>query len=158
MGLFSHTEVLLHANILDLVNKAEAPEKLLNLYIERVAEESRNLVTQANRAIFDKTQLVERIKKLRVEIAMRAKLASLAEKEGEDDLARTALDLKKQAETSMADCEVQLIDQIQTLEALYENLRILIEKIGKAEQVRNNFVIRQHWEETKPPMYCYIAK
>lgn len=39
MGLFKKLKDLLEANISDLINKAEDPEKMLNLYIERATEE-----------------------------------------------------------------------------------------------------------------------
>jgi len=148
MGLFTRVKDLLQANIMDLVNKAEDPEKMLNLYVERATEEIRNFQVQVNRAVADKIQLEERIGNLRREIAERTGQATLAVQQGKDDLARTALTLKKQAETSLADYEAQLADQTKAVEELQENLRILTEKLEKAKQERNNLVMRQRRAET----------
>lgn len=148
MGLFSRVKDLLQANIMDIVNKAEDPEKMLNLYVDRASEEVRNFQIQVNRAVADKIQLEERIETLNKEIAQRTEQATLAVQQGKDDLARTALTLKKQAETSVADYQVQLSDQTKAVEDLQENLRILSEKLEKAKMERNNLVMRQRRAQT----------
>ncbi|HVJ47828.1 PspA/IM30 family protein [Desulfitobacterium sp.] len=148
MGLFSRVKDLLQANITDLVNKSEDPEKMLNLYVDRATEEVRNFQIQVNRAVADKIQLEERIATLTKEIEQRTEQATLAVQQGKDDLARTALTLKKQAETSLVDFQTQLIDQAKAVEDLQENLRILTEKLAKAKMERNNLVMRQRRAET----------
>lgn len=148
MGVFTRVKDLLQANIMDLVNKAEDPEKMLNLYVERATEEVRNFQIQVNRAVADKIQLEERIENLNKEVAQRTEQATLAVQQGKDDLARTALTLKKQAETSVLDYQSQLGEQAKAVEDLQENLRILTEKLEKAKLERNNLVMRQRRAET----------
>lgn len=148
MGLFTRVKDLLQANIMDMVNKAEDPEKMLNLYVERATEEVRNFQIQVNRAVADKIQLEERIETLTKEVAQRTEQATLAVQQGKDDLARTALTLKKQAETSILDYQAQLAEQAKAVEDLQENLRILTEKLEKAKLERNNLIMRQRRAET----------
>lgn len=148
MGLFSRVKDLLQANIMDIVNKAEDPEKMLNLYVDRATEEIRSFQIQVNRAVADKIQLEERIETLNREVSQRTEQASLAVQQGKDELARTALTLRKQAETSLADYQNQLADQSKAVEDLQENLRILSEKLEKAKMERNNLVMRQRRAET----------
>jgi len=148
MGLFTRVKDLLQANIMDMVNKAEDPEKMLNLYVERATEEVRNFQIQVNRAVADKIQLEERIETLTKEVAQRTEQATLAVQQGKDDLARTALTLKKQAETSILDYQAQLTEQAKAVEDLQENLRILTEKLDKAKLERNNLIMRQRRAET----------
>ncbi|AHF07153.1 PspA/IM30 family protein [Desulfitobacterium metallireducens] len=148
MGLFTRVKDLVQANVMDLVNKSENPEKMLNLYIEQATDEVRNFQIQVNRAVADKIQLEERIVTLSKEIAQRTEQAGLAVQQGKDDLARTALTLKKQAETSVTDFQTQLADQTTAVEDLKENLRILTEKLEKAKSERNNLVMRQRRAET----------
>lgn len=148
MGLFTRVKDLLQANVMDIVNKAEDPEKMLNLYIDQASDEVRNFQIQVNRAVADKIQLEERIETLNKEIAQRTEQASLAVQQGKDDLARTALTLKKQAEISVLDFQTQLADQTKAVEDLQENLRILTEKLEKAKLERNNLVMRQRRAET----------
>jgi len=148
MGLYTRVKDLLQANIMDIVNKAEDPEKMLNLYMERATEEVRNFQIQVNRAMADKIQLEERIAALRKEITQRTEQATLAVQQGKDDLARTALTLKKQAETNVTDYETQLSDQTAAVTDLQENLRLLSEKLEKAKMERNNLVMRQRRAQT----------
>lgn len=148
MGLFSKVKDLLQANTADLINKAEDPEKMLNLYVERATEEVRNFQIQVNRALADKIQLEERIEGLNKEIELRSAQATLAVQQGKDDLARTALTYKKQDETSKKDFESQLVDQTKSVEDLQDNLRILTEKLEKAKMERNNLVMRQRRAQT----------
>jgi phage shock protein A len=148
MGLFSKVKDLLQANIMDMVNKSEDPEKMLNLYVERAVEEVRNFQIQVNRAVADKIQLEERIAGLDKEIELRTGQATLAVQQGKDDLARTALTYKKQAEVGKLDYETQLVDQAKAVDDLQENLRILTEKLEKAKMERNNLVMRQRRAQT----------
>jgi len=148
MGLFSKVKDLLQANIMDMVNKSEDPEKMLNLYVERAMEEVRNFHIQVNRAVADKIQLEERIESLNKEIELRTTQATLAVQQSKDDLARTALIYKKQAEASRIDYESQLVDQVKSVEDLQENLRVLTEKLEKAKIERNNLVMRQRRAQT----------
>ncbi|MDR3600792.1 MAG: PspA/IM30 family protein [Desulfosporosinus sp.] len=148
MGLFSKVKDLLQANIMDMVNKSEDPEKMLNLYVERSMEEVRNFHIQVNRAVADKIQLEERIIELGKEIELRTGQAMLAVQQGKDDLARTALTYKKQAEASLLDYKTQLMDQAKAVDDLQENLRILTEKLEKAKLERNNLVMRQRRAQT----------
>lgn len=148
MSLFGKVKDLLQANIMDIVNKAEEPEKMLNLYVERATEEVRNFQIQVNRAVADKIQLEERIETLRKEIAQRTEQATLAVQQGKDDLARSALTLKKQAEASLTDYEAQLSDQTTAVIDLQENFRLLSEKLEKAKMERNNLIMRQRRAQT----------
>lgn len=148
MGLFSRVKDLFEANITDIVNKAEDPEKMLNLYVDKASVEVRNFTIQCNRAVADKIQLEERIEDLRKEVEKRQEQAELAVQQGKDDLARSALSMKKQAETSMLDFQAQLADQSKAVEDLQENLRILTEKLEKAKTERNNLVMRQRRAQT----------
>lgn len=148
MGLFSKAKDLLQANIMDIVNKSEDPEKMINLYVERAIEEVRDFHIQVNRAVADKIQLEEQIEGLNKEIELRTTQATLAVKQSRDDLARTALTYKKQAETSKVDFEAQLVEQTKAVEDLQENLRILTEKLEKAKTERNNLVMRQRRAQT----------
>lgn len=148
MGLFNKVKDLLQANIMDIVNKSEDPEKILNLYVERSTEEVRNFQIQVNRTVADKIQLEERIKSLNEEIKRRAEQAALAVQQEKDDLARTALTYKKQAEVSRSDYEAQLLEQGKVVEDLQENLHVLTEKLEKSKMERNNLVMRQRRAQT----------
>ncbi|HWJ02989.1 MAG TPA: PspA/IM30 family protein [Verrucomicrobiae bacterium] len=148
MGLFSRIKDLFQANINDIVTKAEDPEKMLNLYIERATEELRNFSVQVNRATADKLMLEEKISEAKKDVQEYAQQAVLAVEQGRDDLARTALNRKQQAETNLADYQVQVQEQESIVKDLQENYQILSEKLAKAKGERDNLVMRQHRAQT----------
>ncbi|MDR3543264.1 MAG: PspA/IM30 family protein [Desulfosporosinus sp.] len=143
MSIFVKVKDLFQANVNDMVNKAEDPEKMLNLYVERATEEVRSFQIQVNRAVADKIQLEGYIKQAQEDIVTRMAQATEAVKAGKDDLARTALNFKKQAEVSLKDYQNQLSEQSQALQGLQENLNILTDKLSKAKSERDNLIMRQ---------------
>ncbi|WP_083824099.1 PspA/IM30 family protein [Desulfosporosinus sp. OT] len=98
---------------------------------------------QVNRAVADKIQLEEYIKHAQEDILTRIAQATEAVRAGKDELARTALNLKKQAEASLKDYQNQLKEQTQALQDLQENLRILTDKLSKAKAERDNLIMCQ---------------
>lgn len=148
MGLFSRIKDLLQANVNDIVNKAEDPEKMLNLYIDRATEELRSFTVQVNRAMADKLMLQEKIEEAEKTIAESSEQATLAVSQNRDDLARTAINRKQQAEQQLADYRQQLQEQEQVVTDLQENLKVLTEKLQKAKAERDNLVMRQRRAQT----------
>ncbi len=148
MGLFTRIKDVMQANINELIAKAEDPEKMLNLYIERATEELRNFSVQVNRATADKILLADKIEEAKKEIQERSQQAALAVQQNRDDLARTALSRKQQAEQNLADFEAQQRDQEQVVKDLQENYQVLSEKLQKAKMERDNLVMRQRRAQT----------
>ncbi len=148
MGLFNRIKDVLHANVNDLINKAEDPEKMLNLYIEQASEELRNFSVQVNRATADKLLLEEKIVEAEKQIEDYGQKAVLAVEQNRDDLARTALNRKQIAEQNLVDYRQQLQEQEQVVSDLKENFQVLTEKLQKAKMERDNLVMRQHRAQT----------
>ncbi|MFZ5596012.1 MAG: PspA/IM30 family protein [Bacillota bacterium] len=147
MGLFKKLKDLIEANINDLVNKAENPEKLLNLYIERATEELKEFNIQVNRAVADELQLRQKLEAAEKEIQSWTTQAKVAIQQNRDDLARIALERKQTAEKNVEDFKLQLEEQRKVVEELRSNYRILEEKLSKARSEKDNLVMRQRRAE-----------
>ena len=147
MGLFQRLKDLLEANITDLISKAEDPEKLLNLYIERATEELKKFNLQVNRAVADQLTLRQRIEASQKEIESWNTQAKVAVSQNRDDLAKIALERRKTAENNLLDYQGQLVDQEKAVEELRANYRLLEEKLNKARSERDQLVIRQRRAE-----------
>ncbi|MCL5057217.1 MAG: PspA/IM30 family protein [Actinobacteria bacterium] len=143
MGLFKKLKDLLEANISDLINKAEDPEKMLNLYIERATEELKEFNIQVNRSVADELQLRQKIEAAEKEAQSWTSQAKVAVQQNRDDLARIALERKQTAEKSFADMKLQAEEQRRVVEELRSNYRILEEKLNKARTERDSLVMRQ---------------
>ncbi|KJR97014.1 MAG: phage-shock protein [Peptococcaceae bacterium BRH_c4a] len=143
MGLFQRLKDLLEANISDLINKAEDPEKMLNLYIERAAEELKEFNIQVNRSVADELLLRQKIEAAQKEAQSWIAQAKVAIQQNRDDLARIALDRKQTAEKTLEDLRLQQADQQKAVEELRANYRILEEKLNKARTEKDSLVMRQ---------------
>lgn len=143
MGLFKKLKDLLEANISDLINKAEDPEKMLNLYIERATEELKEFNIQVNRAVADELQLRQKLEASEKEIQSWTSQARVAIQQNRDDLARIALERKQTAEKNVEDFKLQLEEQHKVVEELRSSYRVLEEKLGKAKTERDSLVMRQ---------------
>ena len=148
MGLFTRIRDLFQANINDIVTKAEDPEKMLNMYIERATEELRNFSVQVNRAMADKILLTDKIAETKKEIDERSQQAVLAVEQGRDDLARTAINRKQQAEQNLVDFQSQVQEQEVMVKDLQESFQVLSEKLENAMMEKDNLVMRQHRAQT----------
>lgn len=143
MSLFKKLKDLLEANISDLINKAEDPEKMLNLYIERATEELKEFNIQVNRAVADELQLRQKIGGAEKEIQSWMTQAKVAVQQSRDDLAKIALERRQTAEKTLEDLRLQLADQQKAVEELRANFRMLEEKLSKARTEKDALVMRQ---------------
>lgn len=143
MRLFKKLKDLLEANISDLINKAEDPEKMLNLYIERATEELKEFNIQVNRAVADELLLRQKKEAAEKEIQSWMTQAKVAVQQNRDDLARIALDRKQTTESTLEDLRQQQSEQQKVVEELRANYSILEEKLTKARSERDSLVMRQ---------------
>lgn len=143
MGLFKRIKDLLDANISDLISKAEDPEKMLNLYVERATQELKEFNIQVNRAVADELMLRQKIEASAKETESWTAQARVAVQQGRDDLARIALERKQTAQNNLESYKTQLADQEKAVAELRENYRLLEEKLNKAKSEREQLIIRQ---------------
>ncbi|OAT80855.1 PspA/IM30 family protein [Desulfotomaculum copahuensis] len=143
MGLFKRIKDLLDANISDLISKAEDPEKMLNLYVERATQELKEFNIQVNRAVADELMLRQKIEASEKEMESWTAQARVAVQQGRDDLARIALERKQTAQNNLESYQTQLADQEKAVAELRENYRLLEEKLNKAKAEREQLIIRQ---------------
>jgi len=143
VGLFKKLRDLIDANISDLINKAEDPEKMLNLYVERAAQELKEFNIQVNRAVADELMLRQKIEAVEKEIDSWDAQARTAVQQGRDDLARIALERKQTARDGLEDYRAQLAEQEKAVAELRENYRLLEEKLNRAKAEREQLIIRQ---------------
>ena len=118
MALLERVSTLVRANLNDLIDKAEDPEKMLKQVILDMQNQLMQVKTQVAIAIADQ-HLLEKKQKDNVEKAHEwMKRAELAVEKKQDDLARAALERK-----TLAQNEMQGLDgQIQELEAQQDRL------------------------------------
>lgn len=137
MGVFARLAQLIKANINDLIDKAEDPEKMLE---QVIIEMNGQLVENRKRvaeAITDEKHLQRLVEKEAAEAADWERRAMLAVRQGDDGLARDALERKKHHGNLAKQYEDQWQKQKASVDQLKTALRMLNDKIEEAKRNKN---------------------
>src|ERR1043166_1035542 len=128
MALMERVSALVRANLNDLVDKAEDPEKMLKQVILDMENQMLQVKTQVAIAIADEHLLAKKQKDNEANVAAWMRKAEMAVDKGQDDLARGALE-RVETFRQMGDAlEEQVSDQRAQSEALKSALRKLDRK------------------------------
>ncbi len=143
MALLERVGTLIRANLNDLIDKAEEPEKMIKQVILDMQNQLLQVKTQVAIAIADQHVLERKQAENDEKHAEWTRKAELAVDKGQDDLARAALDRAvnyKQMQESFAQ---QVADQKVQVEELKTALRKLEQKLLEARSM-SDVLIAQH--------------
>ena len=118
MALMERIATLLRANVNDLVERAEDPEKLLKQLVLDMENHMLQLKTQVAMALADQHLLERKAHEQEASLADWQRKAELAVSKGEEALARAALERAVAQERTLAAYRVHLADQAAESEAL----------------------------------------
>ena len=143
MGIFGRMKTLLKANVNDLANKAEDPEKILNQVIADMEDQLRQAKLEVRDTIADR----KRLEKQRDQALAKAKdweqKAMKAVKAGRDDLAREALGRKQEQDELADQFQTSYEHQAQMADQLRGALRQLADKIEEAKRKKNVLIAKK---------------
>jgi len=143
MGILDRLSTLLRANINDLLDKAEDPEKALNLYLRDTETSIRQAREQVASMIAQEKEIEADLgNALKMSEEWRSK-AQRAAKAGKDDLAREALKRKNDNAENAAVYQQQLSAQEQTVSKLKQQLQALESKYQSTMSRRDTLMARQ---------------
>ena len=133
MALLERVATLVRANLNDLIDKAEEPEKMIKQVILDMQNQLLQVKTQVAIAIADQHLLEKKQKENADKIAEWMRKAELAVDKKEDDLARASL-LRVESYRELTDNFAQQVtDQKAQVENLKAALRQLEQKLAEAE-------------------------
>jgi phage shock protein A len=131
MALLERVSTLLRANLNDLIDKAEDPERLLKQIVLDMENQLMQVKTQVAIAIADEHLLgKKRVEHLEQAAEWRRK-AELAVQKGHDDLARAALERALSHDQLVAGFTTQAEDQKHEADNLRQALRKLDQKLSE---------------------------
>jgi len=142
-GIFARITDIFKANINDLLDKAEDPEKMIKQMVIEMEEAVNKATTAVGSAIANEKQLERQYadkKKLTSQWQERAVKAVNA---GRDDLARQALEKKNMFEKAATDLEAPLAEARKTSTTMRAQLEQLKAKLDEA-RVRQGTLIARH--------------
>lgn len=133
MGLFDRIKRVVSANLNDLVNKAEDPEKMLEQAILEMQEDLVQLRQGVAQAIAAQKRTEKQYNDAQNEINKWQRNAQLALQKGDENLARQALERKKTYTDTSTALKTSLDQQNVQVETLKRNLIQLESKISEAK-------------------------
>lgn len=143
MALLERVATLVRANLNDMIDRAEEPEKMIKQVILDMQNQLLQVKTQVAIAIADQHLLEKKKKENEEKSAEWVRKAELAVDKKEDDLARAALERSLSYKTLGENFGEQMADQTVQVENLKSALRKLEQKLAEA-QAKSDVLIAQH--------------
>jgi phage shock protein A len=143
MALLERVSTLVRANLNDLIDKAEHPEKMIKQVILDMQNQLLQVKTQVAIAIADQHLLEKKQKENEDKVAEWMHKAELAVDKRQDDLARAALQRVESYRELSEGFAQQITDQKAQVENLKTALRQLEQKLAEA-QAKADLLIAQH--------------
>ena len=142
MALMERVTTLVRANLNDLIDKAEDPEKMIKQVILDMENQYLQVKTQVAVSIADQHMLDKKLKENEDVGKDWMRKAELAVDKGEDDLARAALDHFQTAARLAQSFREQVDDQRVQVDLLKSTLQKLEAKLDEAKQKRDLLIAR----------------
>lgn len=143
MALLERVRTLVRANLNDLIDKAEEPEKMLKQLILDMENQLMQVKTQVAVSIADQHMLEKKQKESEEKSADWMRKAELAVDKHQDDLARAALERHQSYAQTAESFQEQAADQKVQVENLKSALGKLEQKLAEAH-AKSDLLIAQH--------------
>ena len=143
MALLERVATLVRANLNDLVDKAEDPEKMIKQVILDMQNQLLQVKTQVAISIADQHVLEKKLQEAEENERQWMRRAGLAVDKKDDALARAAVERSMSYKTTAASFRQQVEDQKTQVENLKSALLRLQQKMAEAES-KSDMLIAQH--------------
>ncbi len=143
MALLERVTTLIRANLNDLIEKAEDPEKMIKQVILDMENQLIQVKTQVAVALADQHMLEKKRKEIEQKAAEWMQKAEFAVDKEKDDLARAALQRSMTHQKMAENFKQQEADQKAQAEVLKSSLKRLQEKLAEAHDKRD-LLIAEH--------------
>jgi phage shock protein A len=158
MGILERTRHIIRANLNDLLQKAKNPEVVLDAYIddlETVLAEAESICSIENteRGIY-----AAKLRDLKNSKKTWEQKAKNCLKQGDEDLARAALERKLDNAEKEEELEDELEQRKASLTILQESVEILKERIRDVRRHRRNLVFKKQLYQARSELQASISR
>jgi phage shock protein A len=149
MGIFSRMSDIINSNINSLLDQAEDPEKMIRLIIQEMEDTLVEVRTSSARVLADRKAAARRVEQLRGEAEGWERKAKLAISKGREDLARAALQEKREIESELEVVESELAATDDHIEQLNDEIAKLQQKLSDAKAKKQALMMRTKTVESR---------
>ncbi len=157
MGILDRVSTLVRANINDLIDRAEDPEKVVNQLLIDMNNQLLQVKTQVAASIADEKQLQQRWQENQQRADDWHRKAELAVTKGQDDLAREALSRHNSYQQTADGFKEQYQQQATQVEQLKEALHELEGKIQEAQTKKDLLIARSRRAKAETTIRSTLA-
>jgi phage shock protein A len=148
MALLERVKDLISSNVNDMLTKAEDPEKMANEYLRQLNEQYYEAKTQVAQAMADESRLYQQMITAQSDKERWQRRAEIALRDGNEDMAKQALQHKLQARQLAEQYEKQYAAQDEQVDDLEEALALLESRITETQARRDLIVAKKNRMQT----------
>ena len=157
MGIFNRLAQLIKSNLNDLISKSEDPEKMLNQVVLEMNTQLIEAKKQVASSIADEKRLAKQVEQEQTNAAEWEKRAMMALRAGNEELAKEALNRKKEHDQLVATFQDQWQKQKNAVDKLKNALRMLNDKIEEAKRKKNVLIARKKRAEAQQSIQATMS-
>ena len=158
MGILDRVGTLIRANINDLLDRAEDPEKMIKQLLQDMENQLIQVKTQVAAAIADEQRLKERWQQNEQLAQEWQRKAELAVQKGQDDLAKEALRRRNTYQQTALGFKEQYEEQARQVEQLKDALDKLEAKIQEARTKKDLLIARSRRADAERQIHDTMAR
>ncbi|MBL4909878.1 MAG: phage shock protein PspA [Alteromonadaceae bacterium] len=143
MGIFTRFTDIVNANLNNMLDKAENPEKMIKMIIQEMEETLVEVRSTAARSIAEKKTILREVRLLEASIEQWQQKAELALSKNREDLARAALTEKQNAQAKINGVQEDLQQLDENLNAIQADSQRLQTKLSEAKRKQEAYTLRQ---------------
>lgn len=149
MGIFSRMSDIINSNISALLDQAEDPDKLIRLIIQEMEDTLVEVRSSSARVLADRKAAARRVEQLEGEARGWESKAKLAISKGREDLARAALQEKREIEEELEAVGGELAATDEHIAQLNDEISKLQSKLNDAKAKKKAMVMRSQTVESR---------
>lgn len=149
MGMFSRFTDIINANINNMLDKAEDPEKMVKLIIQEMEETLVEVRSTAAKNIAEKKTMLRQIRNVESSVAKWQEKAEIALAKERDDLAKAALIEKNKNQSKLDSLQEEQKELDNFLSAVQDDAQRLQDKLAEAKRRQEAYVLRQQSAEVR---------
>jgi phage shock protein A len=158
MGMLDRVSTILRANINDMLDRAEDPEKMIKQLLQDMENQLIQVKTQVAASIADEQRLKERWQQNQQQADEWQHKAELAVQKGADDLAKEALSRRNAYQETATGFKQQYEDQAQQVEQLKDALDKLESKMQEARTKKDLLIARSRRAAAERQIHDTMAR
>jgi phage shock protein A len=149
MGIFSRMSDIINSNLNALLDQAEDPEKMIRLIIQEMEDTLVEVRSSSARVLADRKAASRRQEQLAREVRSWEDKARLAVSKGREDLARAALQEKREVEEELEAVSTELAATDEHIEQLNDEISKLQSKLNDAKAKKKALLMRSKTVESR---------